>query len=143
MKYLIRPMEEKDINQIVLGEEKVFGTSLGFDMIYQDFKLNPYAQYLVLEISKKVAGYIGLWITEENADIINFYVEPKYQGNGFGTMLLDFAISLCEMCNVNSLSLEVREKNEKAIKLYLNKGFLFSHKRAGYYEDGEDALVMI
>lgn len=143
MKYLIRPLEEKDIMEIVKGEEKAFGQSLGFDMIYSDIKLNPYANYLVLEIDKKVKGYIGLWISYEVADIINFYVDEEYQGMGFGKMLLEFAIKLCEMSRVQSISLEVRETNEKAIKLYEKYGFEFSHKREAYYSDKTDAFVLI
>lgn len=143
MKYQIRPMEDKDIPEVIAGEERAFGESLGFDMLYQDLKLNPFANYLVLEIDGQVGGYIGLWITEDTAEIINFYVEKEYQGYGYGQMLLDFAMSLCLLMQVESLSLEVREKNVKAIRLYEKNNFIFSHKRIRYYEDGEDALVMI
>ncbi len=143
MKYLIRPMEDSDIQSVIAGEEKIFGTSLGFDLIYSDLHLNPYANYFVLEINKKVSGYIGLWITSEVADVINFYVDEQYQGQGFGKMLLEFVIELCKMSDVQSISLEVRETNEKAIKLYEKNGFEFSHKRKSYYSDGTDALVLI
>lgn len=143
MKYLIRPLEEKDINSIVEGETRVFGKSLGFDMIYSDIKLNPYANYFVIEINGKVRGYIGMWITYEVADIINFYVDQEYQGMGFGKMLLEFAIELCTLSNVQSISLEVRENNDKAIALYQKYGFEFSHKREQYYSDKTDALVLI
>jgi ribosomal-protein-alanine N-acetyltransferase len=143
MRYQIRPLEENDIYPIVNGETKAFGTSLGFDFIYSDLKLNPYAHYLVLEIDGRVHGYIGLWINEETGDIINFYVDKEYQNMGFGSMLLEFAIDLCRMSKVKSLSLEVRETNEKAIRLYEKYGFAFSHKRNKYYQDLTDALVLI
>lgn len=143
MKYQIRPLIEDDIYPIVNGETKAFGTSLGFDFIYSDLKLNPYAHYLVLEIDGRVHGYIGLWINEETGDIINFYVDKEYQNMGFGSMLLEFAIDLCQMSKVKSLSLEVRETNEKAIRLYEKYGFVFSHKRNKYYQDQTDALVLI
>lgn len=143
MKYQIRPLEENDIYAIVKGEEAVFGTSLGFDLIYSDLKLNPYAHYLVLEIDGDVCGYMGLWINEETAEIINFYVDKAYQGMGFGSMLLEFAFKLCELSKVQSISLEVRENNEKAIRLYEKFGFQFSHKRINYYQDSTDALVLI
>lgn len=143
MRYKIRPLEEKDINAIIEGETKAFGSSLGFDLIYSDLHLNPYAHYLVLDIDNNVKGYIGLWITYEIADVINFYVDKDYQGLGFGNMLLEFAINLCIMSKVESISLEVRENNVKAIALYEKHGFVFSHKREQYYSDKTDALVMI
>ncbi|MGD9604803.1 MAG: ribosomal protein S18-alanine N-acetyltransferase [Bacilli bacterium] len=143
MKFQIRPLEEKDIGEIIAGEEAIFGVSLGFDLIYSDLKLNPFAHYLVLEIDKHVGGYIGLWIHDDTAEIINFYVDNIYQRQGFGTMLLDFAIKLCELSGVKTLSLEVRENNEAAKGLYNKFGFVFSHKRLKYYQDSSDALVLI
>ncbi|MGI6768031.1 MAG: ribosomal protein S18-alanine N-acetyltransferase [Bacilli bacterium] len=143
MKYQIRPLEERDIGAIVQGEEEIFGESLGFDMIYTDLKLNPYAHYLVLEINEEVGGYLGLWITGENAEIINFYIAKKYQGQGFGSMLLDFTINLCKLSKVKHISLEVRKNNLPAIKLYEKFGFVFSHIRKSYYRDGTDAKVLI
>jgi ribosomal-protein-alanine N-acetyltransferase len=141
--YQIRPLEEKDIPAIIDGEIAVFGNSLGFDLIYADFKLNPYAHYLVLEIDQEVGGYLGLWIMEEQAEMINFYVDKKYQGMGFGKMILEFAIELCEMSKVQNLTLEVREDNIVARSLYEKYGFQFSHRREKYYQDGSDALLLI
>jgi len=143
MKYQIRPLEVKDINQIIKGETEVFGTSLGYDLIYSDLKINPYANYLALEIGRKIQGYIGLWINEENAEIINFYVARNFQGMGFGKLLLEFALELCKISKVKSISLEVRENNDRAIRLYEKYGFEFSHKRLNYYQDLTHALVLI
>ena len=142
MKYLIREMEIDDIMQVMAGETEIFGTTLGYDMLYNDLVLNHLAHYFVLEIDNCVEGYIGLWI-DENADVINFYISKEYQGMGFGSMLFDFAVRLCKMSRVKALSLEVRVSNERAISLYKKYGFIDSHIRHNYYEDGEDAIVMI
>lgn len=142
MNYLIRPMEIDDINSIIAGENDIFGISLGFDMLYNDLVLNPLAQYLVLEIDGSVEGYIGLWI-DEVSEIINFYVSKDFQGLGFGRMLLDFAVRVCGDSGVKVLSLEVRKSNKKAIKLYKSFGFIDTHIRDRYYEDGEDAIIMV
>ncbi|HOH18248.1 MAG TPA: ribosomal protein S18-alanine N-acetyltransferase, partial [Bacilli bacterium] len=99
--------------------------------------------YLVLEIDQQVGGYIGLWIHDDKAEIINFYVDKAYQHQGFGTMLLDFACQLCELSGVSMLSLEVRENNNAALALYEKFNFVFSHKRHQYYQDLSDALVLI
>ena len=92
---------------------------------------------------EKVSGYIGVWIDGEHAEIINFYVDEQYQGNGFGSLMLEFVIQLCELSKVPNISLEVRESNTKAISLYNKYDFNYSHKRVKYYKDGEDALVLI
>ncbi len=143
MRYEIREMTIDDIEEVVKGEEEVFGESLGYDMLYSELKLNPYAYYFVLDIDKKVSGYISTWIEGERGEIVNFYVSKKYQHQGFGRMMLEFYLELCKMSGVKSISLEVRESNEVAISLYEEYGFTFSHKRERYYKDGEDALVLI
>lgn len=143
MKYNIREMSTDDINDVIIGEEKVFGESLGFDMLYSELTLNPYAYYFVLEIDGLVKGYIGTWIDLERAEIVNFYVDEEYRGLGFGSLMLELVIEVCKVSNVPNISLEVREHNIKAQNLYKKYGFEFSHKREKYYKDSEDALVLI
>lgn len=143
MNYSIRQMTTDDINDIIIGEEKIFGESLGYDMLYSELTLNPYAYYFVLEIDGKINGYIGTWIDPDHAEIVNFYIDEKYQGLGFGSMMLEFFIELCDSCNVPNISLEVRDHNEKAIRLYESFGFKYSHTRKNYYSNGDDAFVLI
>ena len=141
MRYLVRPMEKKDIGEIIEGEKRIFNTTLGYDYLLQELELNPFSQYLVLEIDNKVRGYIGLWIAD-NMQIVNFYVDKEYQKMGFGTMIMEFVIKVCETSNITSLTLEVRESNDVAIKLYEKFGLKKGAVRKNYYDDGEDALLM-
>lgn len=143
MKYIFREMTFDDIDEVIVGETKIFGESLGYDMLYTELKANPFAHYFVLEIKKKVCGYIGTWIEEDHAEIINFYVLEEYQNMGFGSMMLEFVIKLVKMSKVPVLSLEVREHNTKAIELYEKYGFKYSHTRKNYYSNGENALVLL
>lgn len=143
MKYQIRPMELDDINNVIQAEEEIFKVSLGYDMLYTELKCNPYAYYFILEIDGVLGGYIGTWIEEEHSEIINFLVLKEYQGNGFGSMMLEFVIELVKSVGVPQISLEVRKSNEKAISLYEKYGFAYSHTRKQYYKDGEDALVLV
>ena len=141
MRYLIRSMEKKDIEEIIEGEKRIFNTTLGYDYLLQELELNPFSQYLVLEIDNKVRGYIGLWIAD-NMQIVNFYVDKEYQRMGFGTMIMEFVIKVCETSNITSLTLEVRESNDVAIKLYEKFGLKKVAVRKNYYDDGEDAFLM-
>ena len=146
MNYQLREMKTEDIEEIVKGEEKVFGHSLGYDLIYSDLALNPYALYVVLEIEEKIHGYVGMWITD-NLEIINLYVDEEYQGMGFGSIIMEFVIDICEQSNISNLSLEVRSSNVKAINLYEKYGLKKSHIRKNYYvnenKETEDAIVMV
>ncbi len=147
MNYQFREMTINDIDDVVKGEIKVFGHSLGYDMIYSDLTINPYACYIVLEIDNKIHGYFGLWITD-NVEIINLYIDEEYQGMGFGTLMMDFIMNVCKMSHVNNLSLEVRKSNQKAQNLYNKFGLKAVSVRKDYYIDKEtnskeDAILMV
>jgi len=141
MRYLLRGMEKEDIDAIIEGEEIVFGQSMGKDFLLSELEINPFSQYIVLEVDGKVSGYIGLWITD-NVQVMNFYVLPEYQKMGFGTMIMEFVIKVCLASKVKALTLEVRESNIKAIKLYERFGLKKASIRKAYYNNGEDALLM-
>ncbi len=53
MHYLLREMTKDDILTVVKQEEEIFNSSLGYDMLYSELELNPYAYYFVLEIDSK------------------------------------------------------------------------------------------
>ena len=147
MNYRFREMTINDINDIVKGEEKVFGHSLGYDLIYSDLTINPYACYIVLEIDGSIHGYFGLWITD-NVEIINLYVDEEYQRMGFGSLMMDFIVNVCKSSKVNNLSLEVRKSNIQAQKLYEKYGLKQVAVRKDYYRDKEknskeDAILMV
>ena len=54
MNYNLRQMELNDIEDVIAGEERIFGKSLGYDMLYTELKANPYAFYFVLEVDNKL-----------------------------------------------------------------------------------------
>lgn len=108
----------------------------------QEMTNNPFSHLLVIEESD-VVGFVDYWITFELGDITRIAVHPDFQGNGFGELLLKEALSqmkelLCERCQ-----LEVRSSNKKAISLYEKMGFQTIGIRKQYYENTEDALVMM
>jgi len=47
MKYQIRPMTIEDIDTVVSQEEEIFGTSLGYDMLYTELTLNEFGFYFI------------------------------------------------------------------------------------------------
>ncbi len=79
------------------------------------------------------------------ATIMNIVVDPTLQGKGYGKFLLSQAITWCQQNNNNTLWLEVRESNTKAIALYDSLDFCEVSRRHNYYptdKGNEDAIVM-
>lgn len=139
---MIRKTKINDIYELVNLEKMVFEQSLGESFLYDEFMLNPFAHYFVLEIDNLIIGYIGFRAIDDQAEMMNFAINPNKQKQGYGSNLLNFSIDYLQNLGVKKISLEVRVSNENAIKLYEKNGFIKSHTRKNYYEK-EDAYVYI
>ena len=152
MRYLdteIRKMEEEDLPMVMEIENLCFikpWTEKNF--LYEMYE-NPFANLWVIELSnaslnlKSVVGFVDYWQTFDSGTLCQIAIHPELQGNGIGSQLLDEVVKDAYAKKIRSLTLEVRRSNEKAIKLYQKFGFVYSHVKEGYYDDGEDALYMI
>jgi len=67
-------------------------------------------------------------------------VHPDRRGEGIGSSLLSEALSVLAPASVK---LEVRESNDAARALYGRFGFRPVKRVPRYYDDGEDAVVMV
>jgi ribosomal-protein-alanine N-acetyltransferase len=139
---MIRKAIVNDINYLVKIEKKVFTESLGESFLYDEFLLNPFAHYFVYEVNKEVVGYIGFRAIDEHAEVMNFCMDPEYQGQGLGTELFNYSVDFLQSIGVKSMLLEVRKSNKKAQAFYERFGFVKSHVRKNYYKT-EDAYVLI
>ncbi len=73
--------------------------------------------------------------------VMNVAIEPELQGNGIGTALIQHLLD--ETAASDRFTLEVRQSNTAAIRLYERLGFRSAGLRRRYYQDnGEDALIM-
>jgi len=77
--------------------------------------------------------------SNREAWISTIAVDPRFQRRGIGRALL----AACEArINVPTIKLSVRISNHGAIALYEREGYRTSEVWRGYYNDGEDGLVM-
>ena len=112
------------------------------------------------ENEKNVLGYIVFYGTIESTDIFEVAIEKKYQGRGFGEILMTKSMGklsedrknlkendLSEKektdSSENKFLLEVNEKNVKALKLYKKIGFEKISIRKNYYGKDENAVIMV
>lgn len=138
---MLRSYEEKDILRMIEIEEKVLHSSLGYEY-YQNDLNNPLARHYVWEEDKQVIGFISSVYDGFSLEILNFGVDEPYQHQGFGTKILSSVLDELIISGLNHAILEVRASNQVAIQLYQKLGFKEIHRRIGYYNNGEDALVL-
>jgi len=139
----IRKMETDDVEQVIQVEEASFTQPWTPDIFYQETEKNKQAHYFVLEADSKIIGYVGAWIVLDEAQITNIVVLQAYRGLKLGEKLFRFILEYAKTMGVRLLSLEVRQTNLTAQRLYQKLGLQMGGIRKNYYTDNqEDAIVM-
>ena len=140
---LIRDWRYEDILKISELEKEIFsGEAWSYKTLATAFKAPAFLGVLC-EDGGEIAGYGGVSIAADSADIGNIAVAEPYRNSGIGTALLQ---KLCEKAkerDVEKVFLEVRVSNSAAMQMYLKCGFVGAYARPRYYPDGEDCLVMV
>ena len=91
-----------------------------------------------------LVGYIFYQGVEDEMVIINFAIDPQYQGKGWGSILLNESMQYMVDEGARHFFLDVRDSNIKARKLYYKHGFQDLGVRRKYYSHPEeDAIVMV
>ena len=140
----IREMREEDVNDIVTLEHLLFSSPWNKQDFLYEINDNPFSKNFVVYDDDILVGYLGLWISYEQAQITTIGVNKEYQRQGIGEMMMKYAEDLAIKSGCLQMSLEVRISNNKAISLYEKRLFKKVAIRNNYYEDNhEDAYLMI
>ena len=123
-------------------EDVSFPTSWPSDSFEKEVLENKVATYLVAHRGGQVLGYVGSWIILDEVHITTIAVDPALRGARVGRTLLARLLFIAIERGARWTVLEVRASNESAIRMYQHFGFRQVGKRKGYYENGEDALVL-
>ena len=137
----IRTAELEDLNEIYNIEKKVFNDYWSLDLIKSEIIEKKYSRVTVLELKKKIIGYIFQRKIYDENHIINLAIDIPYQHKGYGKFLL---IKILEKdSNDTNVFLEVKEANLPAVKLYIDLGFEEVDRKERYYSDGSNAIFML
>ena len=98
--------------------------------------------YFVVESAGELCGYAGLSISGSDADIQTIAIADSFQGKGIGRKLLNQLVARSRELGVTYIFLEVRSDNTSALSMYSSFGFAEISKRAKYYPDGTDAVIL-
>lgn len=96
--------------------------------------------------SSTLIGYAMLMPVVDEMHLLNITIDPVYQRQGYGRLLLAIALATSHAHRLHTMLLEVRPSNLGALALYLEAGFAEIGRRKGYYPatalGREDALVL-
>ncbi len=140
----IRKMSHADLLQVHAIEKQCFTTpwaisSFKYELEHKDTILK------VAVLNNRIIGYVCIRNILDMTHALNLAVLPEFRHQGIGSMLFRDALQELKHSGVRSnvVTLEVRESNIAAIKLYEKFGFNIIGRRINYYQrPDEDAVIM-
>lgn len=112
-----------------------------FNDYKEDYKFipNEFTKVYAYITNEKIVGFVIFDVIYEKCEIIDIFTEEEYRKQGIALSLIkeiekDFA--------VENITLEVREDNIAAIKLYEKLGFKKVSIRKNYYKDVNGILML-
>lgn len=139
----IRPATRADLLEVHRIEKRSF---------QQPWPYHAFEEFLasdgfLVAFDTEVVGYVVADVVSERTGTMghvkDLAVREQRRGTGIGSQLLERALGKLAVAGVTRVKLEVRPSNEAARSLYRRFGFEHSHTVPRYYDDGEDALVLV
>lgn len=108
--------------------------------------LNPLFEAQCLWLGDELLGYFLAMHGVEEMHLLNITVAPLRQGQGWAHMMLDALSLMSRHVGAQTLWLEVRQSNARALQVYERYGFVRVGLRKDYYpadrQQREHAVVM-
>lgn len=138
MEIIIENMNSQHLDGVVNIENICFANPWSRDDLEQQLNLDT-SHFAVATVDEKVVGYMGLQVFSGEGYVTNVAVLPEYRRQGIAKMLIEK-----QMQNKMSfITLEVRESNLPAIKLYESCGYENVGIRPKFYSNPtENAIIM-
>jgi [ribosomal protein S18]-alanine N-acetyltransferase len=142
---VVEPMDPaRDLDAVMAIEAASFTNPWTREMFTWEIEHSDVARGWVLRTADDgVVGFCSGWLIFDELHIHTLAVRPDQRRRGHARALLDAVLRDAARQGARSATLEVRESNTPAVRLYEDAGFVVRGRRVGYYErPGEDALIL-
>lgn len=137
-----RGMSAADLNVVQAIEQHSFHDSWTYETWLGELNSNL-TRYIVLEKDSSVIAFAGYWLIAGEAQVTRVAVVAAERGKGFGKIITEALLEAAWQEGATAVTLEVRQSNAAALKVYAEVGFVSSGIRPHYYQDNnEDAIIM-
>jgi ribosomal-protein-alanine N-acetyltransferase len=90
-----------------------------------------------------LVAFVNYWVVHDEIHVLNVATHPERRRRGHGRRLMDHVLRIARIRRARLVTLEVRRGNDAARQLYAELGFEAIGVRPRYYENAEDAIVMM
>jgi ribosomal-protein-alanine N-acetyltransferase len=134
-------MKRGDIPSVAALEAVVYDQPWSPRVFFDELAMDNREYLVITNGDKRIIGYGGLLVIDDDAHITTLAVEPEARGQNVGKRLMLALVDQALGVGARHLTLEVRLSNSSAQGLYELFGFEPVGRRKNYYKN-EDALVM-
>lgn len=141
---LIEQMMPEDLPAVVRIERASYPDPWSSASFSREISAQPISHPIVARRDGMVIGFVVAWFVVDEVHIGNVAVDPAARRQGIGRLLMEALErqAIEEGCTYSTL--EVRESNQSARRLYEKMGYRVIGRRERYYRHPEeDALVMV
>lgn len=112
-----------------------------YEILGERFKNNPFYKCLLFSEGDEVIGYLSFLYIYDRIEIEDFMVLEEFRNNSVGSRLMEYFLQYSAENSVKNITLEVRNDNFIAIKLYKKYGFVEKAIRKKYYGSVDGILM--
>ena len=139
-----RLSDERDLDEVAELEARCFTNPWTREMLARELAQSDVAHIFLLRLpDRRLAGFCSCWIVADELHVNTLVIDIPYRQRRFGVGLMRRVIEEAVRRGATRATLEVRESNEPARRLYASLGFDVVARRTRYYsEPEEDALIL-
>ena len=134
---LMRQLTPDDVQAIAVLERLCFSSSWSAESYAIQFEIPGTGGWGIWD-GELVAVLVHTPADCEATYIVTVATHPDHRKKGHASRLLEQASSL-----LKPHALHVRPSNKEAVSMYQRRGFFEVRRDENYYDDGEDAILMI
>ncbi|MES2263164.1 MAG: ribosomal protein S18-alanine N-acetyltransferase [Pseudomonadota bacterium] len=139
------PMQNSDLDEVLALEQQVYPHPWSRGN-FVDSLASGYEAWVLRDQAMRLLGYFLIMPIVDEAHLLNVAVAAEWQGQGLGRFLLNQSVACARGLGMESMLLEVRPSNGRALEIYQRYGFIQIGRRKAYYpaanQQREDAIVM-
>ena len=138
-----RLANDQDLDEVVELEARCFTNPWTREMLARELTQSDVAHIFVLRLpDRRIAAFCACWIVVDELHVNTLVVDHPYRRQGIGLTLMQWVLEEAVRRGAIRATLEVRESNVAATRLYERLGFRLVARRGDYYSGPvEDALI--
>jgi [ribosomal protein S18]-alanine N-acetyltransferase len=140
--FRLTPARLEDLDVIMEIERLCFRSPWSRQVFVEEFA-RDFARIKVIRAEHGAVAFINYWIVHDEIHVLNVATHPDWRRRGLARRMMNHVLHSAQQRHARLVTLEVRRSNASAIALYEGMGYETVGVRARYYENNEDALVMV